>query len=740
MLTGSSPFWRWRELGYRLPAASLFLVLALLFIYPPSQLTEILVTLSGQSGKIVFAVFLPLSLVACVHLAFIAKTSEVYGPDDWLLAVLPTGVTAWALLSRWGFDYTCTICLIAAVLGIGLFAKFAPLIGRRHFNSLLVACLALYASATAITLLMPQLLATWIGSLGILIIGLALLSVAMAAVQLGRRVGYVVVALFLVASFVDGNQQNLRRLPLPVNADTKNLAIADALSVWLDSRPNRAVYEAADRPYPVVVAAAAGGGIVASAHAFLSLELINAFCPSFGEHVFSATGVSGGAFGLALYAASAGEAPRSTENMKCGQSTNPPSGERLLDDHLAHVLAALLFVEVPDLFIPGRVFGYDRSMALEDSFGAYDATLSRFMSQDQAFGWDPAGRPPALSFVATDRLLGKRFVFAPMVPNWIVEGAQYFSRADEGRSGGVSIVSAAGSSARFPWITPTARVDIGPSDRFVNGVSHHIAEDARVLADGGYFDDSGVITAHEIYRQIEDAAKHSQDCVAGLTACQSSLRESGCRIIVEPKFTERVEWKGCDKHIFLVMLPLFPDYTYPEGYLENGDPAKDQSQLFDPIQTMLHVRDAKGELAISALGEALCNRNECGAGYTLDQGYFPLRLPTRTMAPLPLGWTLSRTSLEAIAYQVGYRGGCGTWDNSEGGTPEDVAARERHNARVVYGCVIERMAPLFDLDLDPTSGPYLPPFDGNQDLPNVYRPDYTAEPFPAVDVLLPSSP
>ena len=67
---------------------------------------------------------------------------------------------------------------------------------------------------------------------------------------------------------------------------------------WLETRKDRDKYES----YPVFIVAAQGGGLYAAYHTARVLAVLQDECPTFAQHVFAISGVSGGSLGAAVFA------------------------------------------------------------------------------------------------------------------------------------------------------------------------------------------------------------------------------------------------------------------------------------------------------------------------------------------------------------------------------------------------------------------------------------------------------
>jgi hypothetical protein len=159
----------------------------------------------------------------------------------------------------------------------------------------------------------------------------------------------------------------------------------------------------------------------------------------------------------------------------------------------------------------------------------------------------------------------------------------------------ISLSSSVILSARFPWITPAGWFY---SLKQHGGVSTGASakREKVFLVDGGYFDNSGVITALRIIEEIK----------AGVRDMKPS-----------PKL-----------QIHLVVLTT-------AGFSE---PSSATGDYFIPVETLLSTRYARGRIAIEQAEQLLAEKETKGEAITSPlekmelQGYG---------YPLPLGWRLS---------------------------------------------------------------------------------------------------
>jgi len=320
---------------------------------------------------------------------------------------------------------------------------------------------------------------------------------------------------------------------------------------WLEERrkhPDGRAYA----NYPVYVFAVEGGGIYAVSAAARYLSTLQGICPQFARHVFAISGVSGGAIGAAIFQALNARQLGGEDPVNCLEAARQRRAEPsdsvvriICSDHLSGPLAFL----IPDTirkfdfgalewiskglyrlakwmgerlpmaqraasFLGGSLF--DRSSALEKGFAdEFDAAQAHPADSPcvsgarsnlrigYAYHACAASKAPALLLNTTWVERGYRVTFSPFrlwYPNAkdvTIGDGTLLAFDDLGRPedpGGISLISAAGVSARFPGIMPSWPVD------------YHLGKGETRrwnFVDGGYADASGATTAYELFDRLE---------------------------------------------------------------------------------------------------------------------------------------------------------------------------------------------------------------------------------------------
>lgn len=336
---------------------------------------------------------------------------------------------------------------------------------------------------------------------------------------------------------------------LPQQAITGPHAV-DEFEAWL--KQQRETTRNPDGEFPVYIVSAQGGGLYAAYQTAMFLARMQDHCKTFRNHVFAISSVSGGSIGAAVFAAAlrahdqgtleqadlakaSGSGPCPDLDRFFRATQLPTDLERpgpletavdnaLKGDFLSPLIAAALFPDFTQRFLPFRVPFFDRARALEYTLESAGRTFLNKANRSKPEAnplessvlslWQTRGSIPALLLNATDAASGRRFVIAPFAlapksgvsklgpfiqyqfwpPPKSALTPQVPSRCGKPKELGtvrdLRLSTAAVISARFPWATPAATV---PDSHF-----QHDCIDRVRLIDGGYVDNSGLETALDL--------------------------------------------------------------------------------------------------------------------------------------------------------------------------------------------------------------------------------------------------
>ena len=381
---------------------------------------------------------------------------------------------------------------------------------------------------------------------------------------------------------------------------------------WLASRADKLQYEG--RNYPVFVVSAEGGGIRAAYFSALVLSSIQDRCPAFAQHVFAISGVSGGSVGAAVFAALVKRLAAQGVNDPCPlESTSPGEFQHLSEavlrhDFLSPLVAALLFPDFIQRFLPWPIESFDRARAFEYALeGAWrQETKGNEFAQsffDLSAGWR-SGTVPALLLNTTNVETGMRMAISHLDIFEANEGPlETLLDVDETLT--MPLSTAAGLSARFPLVAPSGSILISRGARNV---------EKRRYVDGGYFENTGTASIFDI-----------------LTALRTS------------------SWSA-SKKVDLFVLRVGSQQALPQ-YSGKGF-----GEVLSPLKTLLNTREARGivakaQLLTTTMGLSRASRSD------RNFGVIEFELQQRAV-PLPLGWSLSKAARGEIAAQVDERFDC----------------------------------------------------------------------------------
>lgn len=243
-----------------------------------------------------------------------------------------------------------------------------------------------------------------------------------------------------------------------------------------------------DPDRPLVVVTASGGGIAASLWTGRVLEGLTAALPEFHTHIDMLSAVSGGGVTTMLYADrfTDGSVATTADVARVKQLAAQPS--------LSAVGWGLAYPDLWRNVVPPLIRESDRGSAQEI---AWDQRL--LAPGTTLRSWDASvleGERPLPLFSATTQETGGRLVFSPIRIDQPATGLAWSSGVTRMRTEhladangspiDIRVATAARLSSAFPFVSPHARANTP----LANGKLH--------IADGGYYDNSGIVTAAEI--------------------------------------------------------------------------------------------------------------------------------------------------------------------------------------------------------------------------------------------------
>lgn len=465
--------------------------------------------------------------------------------------------------------------------------------------------------------LVPLWIAPLLGAVTVLLVAAAnTVFLGSVGVFLSQRFRLPVVALCLVAAagfsyWNDNHDVRLARKPNGEGstATVTRLELARAFRAWFAERQTAC---AGCTEVPVYLVAAEGGGIRAAYWTAVALARLTDRKPEVGPRIFAISGVSGGSVGAAVYAALVRDAARGPLACAALAGTRPlleGCATRVLGGPLlAPVLAKLVGPDFAQWFVPLPIRSFDRAWALEDAWSvAYREATGRDTLADAFLeAWPgPASGVPALLLNGTHVQTGRRILASPFT--WTsrelpdTEDLLTLLGAD------LPLATAAHNSARFSYVSPAGRL------RTADG------EDRGHIVDGGYFENSGAQTVHDVLRTLKKDLAH--DPVSG----------------PQPRFLVLYLCNSPER----CCLP-----PYEPGWDGGWRRARNLAELFSPLRALLGAREARGSLALADLRRELDPRDfvELGVKRALQD--------RERETPLPLGWQISQGVRDELSAQA----------------------------------------------------------------------------------------
>lgn len=430
------------------------------------------------------------------------------------------------------------------------------------------------------------------------------------------------------------------------------------LGEWLKSRRDWREYE----HYPIFLVATEGGGIRAAYFTATVLSALEQKCPGFAQHVIALSSVSGGSVGSAVFAGQSADATTNTDRAGCTLGAMKPGAQLtqargiLSTDLLSPLLGASLFPDALQRILPLPIRSFDRARALEYALedgwrrantGCKGCDPDRM--SDPVFSLYASGEPrppvPHLFLNTTEAGTGLSRPFATWdigdlavpersvseeerqaLPHSTLVPVQNLMRRDD-----VPLSTAAMLSARFPYLTPAAKL---------GNTGHYV--------DGGYFENSGTWLLSGIAQNLIGQRLDYVD-PNGDKELEAAVQNSIVIVVVirsEP-CTRKAEADGCDEEIY------------------KGDADSTWNELLSPLRALLATRDKRSEYSINDLGAvtALIQRLTGAATVTTQADQAPaqgglqcneilcavtIRFYNAPGAEVPLTWMLSSRARQSM--------------------------------------------------------------------------------------------
>ncbi|HTD52565.1 MAG TPA: hypothetical protein VK780_06040, partial [Thermoanaerobaculia bacterium] len=275
--------------------------------------------------------------------------------------------------------------------------------------------------------------------------------------------------LLLVSSRSNDNHRVLPAAPARARP-----GLAEATTAWVSWMDEH--YPEEPR-HPVFIVAAEGGGLRAGYWTAAVLTGIHSQFPTFSDHCFAISGVSGGSLGAAVFDGLLTARP---------EDFRVAAREVLSHDFLAPTVARLFGTDLPQQFVPWPILP-DRGAAMERAWERAWNKVARG-TFSQPFLEMALEHRPSLFLNGTEVETGRRVIFSPIriEPSATSPATQefVFKNARDGLDllgGDLPVSGAVLMSARFTYVSPAGTIR---DDKSIHRI-----------VDGGYFENSGAATA-----------------------------------------------------------------------------------------------------------------------------------------------------------------------------------------------------------------------------------------------------
>jgi hypothetical protein len=508
------------------------------------------------------------------------------------------------------------------------------------------------------------------GSLGVSAIGFALLAVVVGTLAWASRsrpawsatrdLGFartpwfaLVVATWFVASIIntEGIYHDARVGRYLGPATPRYPDVKQAFEAWVQAQHGQCQPKVRGS-VPLVLVAAPGGGIRAAYWTAATLDKL--FGPHQGEcaarRLFAISGVSGGSVGAAAWVGARAKGA-------CGGETVKRMAQ---DQGLAAAVAGLLLRDLYQPFTGIATRWRDRAALLEDGWtetagvfggeGKGSRASLKWSALGEGLAWIPmlvlnassvtdgcrilisntgglpaARGPECAASTAETQLVGPVSGAIDPLPGLYRRGEDEACR-EEGRPTGMRAVTAMLLSARFPVVSPS-----GALLRCVSSATPANADSAphqyRVVTyavDGGYYENSGLLSLLQIWGALEPL-------VAAHNASSPPWKIVPWIVLIDNHYRSKARAAPQGRPLELVV-PI---------------KAVGSNALF-------------GQAALEQMAELAMGPGRCAG--CVDGGFLVIAPERQPSVAAPLGWVLSKTSIEDLDAQLAF---CLSRDDSE---------------------------------------------------------------------------
>ncbi len=360
---------------------------------------------------------------------------------------------------------------------------------RWWFRFLMLTFIVLFVIFTYLSIFGIETL-QFIGPIAIVITGLAAWVAVAAVVAVVNIYIYRFASLFILGLFIFSSYFNNNHAITTLNEPlAERLDVATHFKNWQQARLKTGLKS---KKYPVFIVASEGGG---SRSAYWTGSLLAALCdtfPEFSQHIFAISSVSGSSLGSGVFSL-----VRRSEVMENHEMQKLPYTQNALKkDFLSPLTASMIFPDLFQRFVPFKINAFDRAKALERSWeNAFERAMGSTHAENPlrislAHFWleDSLYRMPSLFMNCTVVNTGKRAIISNLKLS--SDDFDDVIALNDTIGKAIPLSTAMSLSARFPYITPSGVIQKQDGTYWGS------------VVDGGYFDNSGILTALEIMNVI----------------------------------------------------------------------------------------------------------------------------------------------------------------------------------------------------------------------------------------------
>jgi len=428
----------------------------------------------------------------------------------------------------------------------------------------------------------PILFAKYFGPIGLVFIALSCFTVlGTVFIYLKKRFGYPILPIFLIAVVIftsTSDNNNAGQVEISKVDDRENLG--DNFEMWIRERA------LTEDTIKVSLISAEGGGLRSAFWTYAVMRKLQLDNPDFYRHLYAISSVSGGSVGTALYC---------TEQFT-GLSNQLNEAPILNNDNLSPMLAALFYRELVQSILPVDIDDLDRSKVMDETFETFwrhKHAQSTLWGDNYLQLWKHQKKLPALFVNSIHVENGANVVLSNLkFDTTEIQCVDMLHFAKDN----LSLSKVVGISSRFPYLQPPARFKNPDGTTWGH------------LADGGYYENSGVYTIYQVYLALR-------------------------------KRVGKMIWNNKVPVIkFNILLLSNGDETRP------NEPAFFLNEMSSPVNTLLNSWYTKG-YSYAHIARATVNL------INSNDHFFEIRLD-RGKHTIPLGWFLSGSSTDEIIRQA----------------------------------------------------------------------------------------